>query len=380
MAAGAGPAYAKEPAAMSERQAAERTPGGEPGRGVSVADVLRLAVKRDASDAIITAGVPPALRVHGDLFYTKSPPLAAQDTQRLVYDVLTDDQIARFEREKELDFSISLGEEHRFRVNCYWQRDAVGAAFRIIPKEVPDLDELGVPPIMRDLVLRHQGLIMITGPTGHGKSTTQAALIDIVNSEKRLHIVTIEDPIEFLHASKSSVVDQREVGQDTLSFAEALRHVLRQDPDVILIGEMRDLETMRTALTAAETGHLVIATLHTNDAAQSIDRIIDSFPPHQQSQVRAQLSFCLLAILSQRLLPRKGGGQRVLATELLCNNSAVANLIREGKTSQIYGVMETQSRQGMYTMDFSLKDLYLRGVVEREEARRRMRNPQLLDM
>jgi twitching motility protein PilT len=279
-----------------------------------------------------------------------------------------------------LDFSIELGGKHRFRVNCYWQRNAVGAAFRLIPKEIPDLEKLGVPEIMRDLVLRHQGLILITGPTGHGKSTTQAALIDIVNTEKRLHIVTIEDPIEFLHTSRQCVVDQREVGQDTLSFAEALRHVLRQDPDVILIGEMRDLETMRTALTAAETGHLVIATLHTNDAVQSVDRIIDSFPPHQQSQVRAQLAFCLQAILSQRLLPRKGGGERVLATELMCNNAAVANLIREGKAQQIYGVMETQARVGMYTMDFNVKDLYLRGLVEREEARRRMRNPQLLDI
>jgi twitching motility protein PilT len=361
---------------MSSPQGAE----GGTQTELTVAGILRLAVKRNASDAIVTAGVPPALRVDGDLHYTNAPPLSPRETQRLVYEILADEQIARFERDRELDFSIALGEEHRFRVNCYWQRDAVGAAFRVIPKDIPDLATLGVPAIMRELVLSHQGLILITGPTGHGKSTTQAALIDIVNTEKKVHIVTIEDPLEFLHASKSSVVDQREVGQDTLSFAEALRHVLRQDPDVILIGEMRDLETMRTALTAAETGHLVIATLHTNDAVQSVDRIIDSFPPHQQSQVRAQLSFCLLAILSQRLLPRKGGGERVLATELLCNNAAVANLVREGKTQQIYGVMETQARQGMYTMDSSLKDLYLKGVVEREAARRRMRSPQLLDM
>jgi twitching motility protein PilT len=365
---------------MTNAQEGNDAPELQVGAQLAVADILRLAIRMRASDAIITAGVKPALRVHGDLSYVKSPLLTPQDTQRLVYDILNDDQIARFEREKELDFSIELGGQHRFRVNCYWQRNAVGAAFRLIPKEIPDLEELGVPRIMRDLVLRHQGLILITGPTGHGKSTTQAALIDIVNTEKSLHIVTIEDPIEFLHTSRKCVVDQREVGQDTLSFAEALRHVLRQDPDVVLIGEMRDLETMRTALTAAETGHLVIATLHTNDAAQSVDRIIDSFPPHQQSQVRAQLAFCLSAILSQRLLPRKGGGERVLATELMCNNAAVANLIREGKTQQIYGVMETQARVGMYTMDFNLKDLYLKGLVEREEARRRMRNPQLLDI
>jgi twitching motility protein PilT len=345
-----------------------------------VADCLRLAIKKNASDVLITAGVPPTLRVNGDLFHTNVPSLKPDDTQRLIYEVLTAEQTARFERRKELDFSIAMGDECRFRVNCYWQRGAVGAAFRLIPKVIPRLDDLGVPPIMRDLVLRYQGLILITGPTGHGKSTTQAALIDILNSERRLHIVTIEDPIEFLHACKNSVVDQREVGSDTLSFAEALRHVLRQDPDVILIGEMRDLETMRTALTAAETGHLVIATLHTNDAVQSVDRIIDSFSPHQQSQVRAQLSMCLLAILSQRLLPRKGGGTRVLATELLCNNPAIANLVREGKTTQIYGIMETQAKAGMHTMDSNLKELYLNGVIEREEARRRMRSPQLLDI
>jgi len=346
---------------------------------MTVAAVLRFAVGKDASDVLITCGVPPALRVQGELFYLKGPPLRAQDTQRLVYDILTDEQIARFERDKELDFSIGLGGEHRFRVNCYWELGSVAAAFRIIPRTVAGLESLGVPPIMRDLVLRPQGLVLITGPTGHGKSTTQAALIDIINTQKRVHIVTIEDPIEFVHASKQSVVDQREVGQDTLSFAEALRHVLRQDPDVILVGEMRDLETVSTVLTAAETGHMVIATLHTNDAVQTVDRVIDIFPPYQQNQVRTQFSFCLLAVLSQRLLPRKGGGRRVLASELLLNNAAVANLIREGKTTGIYGVMETQAKLGMYTMDSSLKGLYLKGLVTREEARRRMRNPQLLD-
>lgn len=347
---------------------------------LTVARVLHLAMDKGASDVLLTVGVPPALRVDGDLLYTKADPLTPQDTQRLVYDILTDEQIAKFEREKELDFSLALEDEYRFRVNCYWQRDSVGAAFRLIPKEIPSLEELGAPAIMRELVLHQQGLILITGPTGHGKSTTQAALIGVINAEKKLHIVTIEDPIEFLHTSKNSVIDQREVGQDTLSFSEALRHVLRQDPDVILIGEMRDLETMATALTAAETGHLVIATLHTNDAVQSLDRIVDSFPPYQQSQVRAQLSFCLLAILSQRLLPRKGGGRRVLATELLCHNAAVANLIREGKNHQIYGVMETQAKMGMYTLDWCLKDLYRKGVIEREDARRRMKAPQLLDV
>ena len=348
-------------------------------RDMTVADLLRFGVKNEASDLIVTAGVPPAVRVRGDLYYVKGPTLTAEDTQRLIYDILTQEQVARFEQEKELDFSLGLGTDHRFRVNCYWQRGCVGAAFRIIPDEIPELETLGVPEMMEDLVLRPQGLLLITGPTGHGKSTTQASLIDIVNSEKKVHIVTIEDPVEFLHSSKKSVVDQREVGQDTHSFANALRHVLRQDPDVILVGEMRDLETMRTVITAAETGHLVIATLHTNDAVQSVDRIIDSFPAHQQSQVRTQLSFCLLCILSQRLLPRKGGGKRVLATELLLNNSAVSHLVRDGKIQNIYGVMETQGRMGMYTMDTCLKHLYLEGTITREEARRRMKNPQLLD-
>ncbi len=354
---------------MGRRQAVDMT----------VAEILQFAVDKGASDVLLTTGVPPTLRVEGNLIHIKADRLRPEDTQRLVYQILSDEQIARFESEKELDFSINLGDVHRFRVNCYWQRGDVAAAFRVIPRAMPELAELGVPHQMRDLVLRPQGLIIITGPTGHGKSTTQAALIDIVNAERKVHIVTIEDPIEFLHTSRQSVIDQREVGQDTLSFAEALRRVLRQDPDVILVGEMRDLETVATVLTAAETGHLVIATLHTNDAAQTVNRIIDIFPPHQQNQVRTQLSFCLLAVLSQRLLPRKGGGRRVLATELMLNNSAIANLIREGKVANIYGVIETQARQGMYTMDANLKDLYLSGFIERGEARRRMRHPQMLD-
>lgn len=345
---------------------------------VSIAEILRFAVQKDASDVLITQGAPPTVRIEGELRYLRGPCLEGRDTQRMVYEVLSDAQIAEFEREKELDFSISL-EDHRFRVNCYWELGSVAAAFRVVPSRIPELDSLGVPPVMRELVLRPQGLILITGPTGHGKSTTQAALIDIVNREKKVHIVTVEDPIEFLHSSKKSVVDQREVGQDTDSFARALRHVLRQDPDVILIGEMRDLETMQTALSAAETGHMVIATLHTNDAVQTIDRIIDTFPPHQQSQVRAQLSLCLLAVLSQRLLPQKGGGRRVLASELMINNGAVANLIREGKVQNIYSVMETHAKEGMHTLDKSLKKLYLQGQIERNEARRRMKNPGLLE-
>jgi twitching motility protein PilT len=350
-----------------------------PNELMTVADMLTFAVSKNASDVIITAGVPPAVRVDGELYLTKKPPLTGAETQRIVYEVLNDEQIARFERERELDFSIALGAEHRFRVNCYWQRDSVGAAFRIIPNIMPNLEELGVPKIMAEIALRPQGLLIITGPTGHGKSTTQAALIDVVNSTKRVHIVTIEDPIEFLHTSKQAVIDQREVGQDTLSFAEALRHVLRQDPDVILIGEMRDLETVSTALTAAETGHLVLATLHTNDCAQTISRIVDIFPPHQQSQIRTQLSFCMIGVFSQRLLPRKGGGTRVLATELMLNSPAIAHLIREGKIQNIYGIMETQGRAGMWTMDANLKELYYNGLIERSEALRRMKSPKMLN-
>jgi twitching motility protein PilT len=341
---------------------------------ISIAEILRFAIDQNASDVLITEGAPPAVRIEGDLRYLRGPDLEQQDTQRMVYDVLSENQIAQFEREKELDFSVSL-QEHRFRVNCYWQLGSVAAAFRIVPREIPELDSLGVPPIMRDLALRPQGLLLITGPTGHGKSTTQAALIDIINREKKVHVVTVEDPVEFLHENKKSVIDQREIGEDTQSFSHALRHVLRQDPDVILVGEMRDLETVSTAISAAETGHLVIATLHTNDAAQSIDRIIDTFPPHQQSQIRTQLSLSLLAVLSQRLLPRKGGGRRVLATELMIKNSAVANLIREGKVQNIYSVIETHAKQGMHTLDKSLKRLYLSGQITREEAQRRMKNP-----
>jgi twitching motility protein PilT len=258
------------------------------------------------------------------------------------------------------------------------QKGAVAAVFRLIPSEIPGVNDLGLPPVLEEMVLQPQGLLLFTGPTGHGKSTTQAALIDVINQKRRCHIVTIEDPIEYLHHPKKSVVDQREVGQDTHSFAAALKHVLRQDPNVVQIGELRDLETMGTALTAAETGHLVLATLHTNSAVQAVDRIIDVFPPYQQNQVRTQLSFCLLAVVAQRLLPRADGQGRVAAFEILRNVPGVANLIREGKTSQITTMVETHGKVGMQTLDASLKDLYQRGLVSREEAARHMNDPQRL--
>ena len=254
----------------------------------------------------------------------------------------------------------------------------MAAVFRVIPDRVPQLETLGLPPILKDLALRPQGLLLVTGPTGHGKSTTQAAMVDLINTTRKAHIITVEDPIEFLHRNRLSVVEQREVGDDTQGFAQALRRVLRQAPDVILIGEMRDLETMSAALTAAETGHLVISTLHTNDAVQSVDRILDSFPAHQANQVRSQLSLSLLAVFAQRLLPRADGQGLTVASELLINNPASAHLIREGKTHHLYSVMETHGREGMHTLDLSLKGLYLRGAITKEEALRRMRNPDAL--
>jgi twitching motility protein PilT len=336
------------------------------------------AIKRGASDLLFTAGVPPCLRLNGQIIAFDLPPLTAPQSLRLVYSVLTTEQIGRFEADHELDFSIEYQDKARFRGNAYLQRGAVAGAFRLIPAVIPSLPELGLPTILEELVLQPQGLLLFTGPTGHGKSTTQAALLDIVNAKRRCHVVTIEDPIEFYHRSKNSVVDQREVGLDTHGFATALKHVLRQDPDVIQIGEMRDLETMTTGLTAAETGHLVLATLHTNSAMQAMDRIIDVFPPHQQNQVRTQLSFSLLAIVAQRLLPRADGKGRVAAVEIVRNVAGVANLIREGRTEQIATMVETHAKVGMQTMDSSLKELFQKGLITRDVAARYMVNPQSL--
>ncbi len=345
---------------------------------VDVPALLKLALDRKASDLIVTAGAPPMLRLKRDLLATTLPPLSKAQSQKAVYGVLSAEQIARFEREKELDFSLAIGETLRFRANLFYQRGAVAAVFRVIPDQVPQLEDLGLPPILKDLALRSQGLILVTGPTGHGKSTTQAAMVDLINTTRKAHIITVEDPIEFLHRNKLSVVEQREVGDDTQGFAQALRRVLRQAPDVVLIGEMRDLETMSAALTAAETGHLVISTLHTNDAVQSVDRILDSFPAHQANQVRSQLSLSLLAVFAQRLIPRSDGQGLAVASELLINNAASAHQIREGKTHHLYSVMETHGREGMHTLDLSLKGLYLRGAITKEEAQRRMRNPDTL--
>lgn len=342
-------------------------------------EILNTAVTYGASDVIVSAGSPPVYRINGQLVAAKVPALDGEETRKLVYTALNDQQIARFEADKELDFSFTLGNRFRYRANLFLQRGTVAAAFRLIPSAIPSLTDLNLPPVLSELAMAPQGFLVITGPTGHGKSTTQAALIDLINTHRRCHIVTIEDPIEYLHSNKQSVIEQREVGEDTHSFADALKHVLRQNPDVILIGEMRDPESMAAALTAAETGHFVISTLHTNDAVQAVDRILDCFPPNQQGQVRSQLSLALLAVVAQRLLPRVDGKGRVPAVEILRNNAAVANLLREGKTHQLYSIMETHTRDGMRTMDASLKELYLKGLVSYDEARACMRDPALLE-
>ena len=328
---------------------------------------------------ILSAGAPPALRVQGDIVLGNREPLTGEAVRKLVYEILRNDQIVRFEAELELDFSFTLDGRHRFRGNAFFQRQSVGTVLRLIPETIPEIESLNLPPIIAEFAGASQGLILVTGPAGHGKSTTQAAMINRINRTRRVHIITVEDPVEFVHPNLNSVVEQREVGQDTKSFAEALRHILREAPDVILVGEMRDPESIACALTAAETGHLVIATLHTNDCVQAIDRIVDPFPATQQGQIRGQLSLALLGIISQRLIPTADGRGRVPAVEILRNISGVAHLIREGRSPQIYAIMETHGRNGMRTMDAALKDLYLRGLVTHDEAAGRMRNPGALD-
>ncbi len=337
-------------------------------------ELFDLVRKQNASDLLISAGAPPMLRVDGRLLRTRTEALTPEQSKKLIYSGLSAEQKKKFESDKELDFSLASGRKHRFRVNVYYQKQAVTAAYRPIPEEIPSLDELGLPDVVTELAQAKQGLVLVTGPTGHGKTTTQAAIIDLINQTRECHVITVEDPIEFVHSHKKSIVDQREVGEDTNGFCDALKYVLRQDPDVILIGEMRDLDTIQAALRAAETGHLVLATLHTNDAVQSVDRIIDVFPGAQQQQIRFMLSMTLLAVVSQRLLPRVDTDGRVLALETLLNNTASANLIREGKTHQIYSIMETATKEGMTTMDRSLKELYMEGIISYEDAIAQVRN------
>jgi twitching motility protein PilT len=344
-----------------------------------MARYLDATIAKDASDLILTAGVAPAVRIHGVISQFDIDPLTSEETQRLLYSVLNQEQIARFEKELELDFSIQYQNKARFRGNAFRQKGSVAAVFRLISSTIPSLDSLNLPAVLGEICEQPQGLLLFSGPTGHGKSTTQAAMVNLINQRRRCHIITVEDPIEFLHYSNKAIVEQREVGDDTHSFASALKHVLRQNPDVIQIGELRDLESMSVALTAAETGHLVMATLHTNSAVQAVDRIIDVFPPYQQNQIRTQLSFCLLAIISQRLLPRADGKGRIPAVEVLRNLPSVANLIREGKTQQIASIIETHSKVGMQTLDSVLKDMYRKGVITRDTAAKFVTSPRVLD-
>lgn len=332
-----------------------------------VDDLLRLTAERGASDLHLTAGLPPMLRVDGQLVPTEYVMLGPRETQRLIYDILTNDQIQWFEKTRELDFSYGIKNIGRFRVNVYRQRGNVGVAMRSIPGQIPTMDELGIPPLLKELSRKHSGLILVTGPTGSGKSTTIATMIDTINDERNCHIMTIEDPIEYLHRHKRCMVNQRELNTDTDSFENALRAVLREDPDVILLGEMRDLETIATALTLAETGHLVFGTLHTRNAPQTMDRVVDVFPPHQQDQIKVQLSNTLEAVVAQQLIPRVGGG-RFAAVEVLVATPAIRNLIREGKTYQIYSVMETGGVKGMTTMDKILAEACRRGVISHDDG------------
>ena len=345
-------------------------PGQQPeGLRYTLQQLLRAMVEKGASDMHITSGSPPLLRIDGSIVPLKLPPLSPPETKQLCYSVLSDEQRITFEQKNELDLSFGMKGLARFRANLYVQRGAIAGAFRQIPFKIMSFDELGLPPVIMEVASKPRGLVLVTGPTGSGKTTTLASIIDKINAEQRVHILTIEVPIEHLHPHKLSMVNQREIGSDTLGFKEALRHALRQDPDVVLIGELRDLETIEAALTIAETGHLVFATLHTNSAISSINRIIDVFPPHQQSQVRQQLSFTLNAVMTQLLLPRANGPGRVMSLEVMIPNGAIRNLIREDKLHQIYSQMQMgQGGSGMQTMSQSLVALYQKRLITLEEA------------
>jgi len=342
----------------------------------SIDDLLEQMVALGASDLHVTVGSPPAYRIRGHIVRAEGfEPFAVDDTRALLYRILSSEQQKHFELSRQLDFAYSMPGVARFRVNVYYQRESVGAAFRLIPQEIKTLEELSLPPVLHTLAEHPRGLVLVTGPTGSGKSTTLAAVIDEINRTRTDHILTVEDPIEFLHRHKRCIVNQREIGPDATSFADALRAALRQDPDVILVGEMRDLETIATALTAAETGHLVFGTLHTQSAPSTIDRIIDVFPAEQQEQVRIQIASSLQGVVTQALLPTSDGKGRVPALEILLPDDAVRNLIRQGKVEQIYSVMQTNSGRGMQTMEQSLADLIIRRVVDFEIGLSRSSRP-----
>jgi twitching motility protein PilT len=343
------------------------------------AGVLTRMVEVKASDVHLSPGFPPAVRVRGRIVpLDDCSPLTPQETREIVYAILNDAQRKRFENEQQLDLAYSIPGVARFRVNVFFQRGAISAAFRHIPTEILSLESLGLPLVLEEFTRKPRGFVLVTGPTGSGKSTTLASMVDMINEAREEHILTIEDPIEFLHSHKNCIVNQREIGADAVDFATALKSALREDPDVILVGEMRDLETISTALTAAETGHLVFATLHTQSTAQTVDRIIDVFPPHQQHQVRMQLSIALQGIVTQQLLPTADGAARVVATEVLIPTPAIRNLIREGKTHQIYSALQTSGSLGMQTMDSHLAQLVRMGKITRSLAEQRASIPEEL--
>lgn len=337
-------------------------------QSVKIENLLEIVVKEGSSDLHITVGSPPMLRIDGRLKPVPNiPPLTEKEVESLIFSIIDETQKAIFLKDMEIDFSFSFGDLARFRANAYHQRGNMAIALRLIPKNILSLESLGIPKIVNEFASFPRGLVLITGPTGSGKSTTLSSIIDKINKEQPYHIITIEDPIEFIHQNNKSVIQQREVHYDTRSFSAALRSVLREDPDVVLIGEMRDLETISSAITIAETGHLVFATLHTNSASQSVDRIVDVFPSHQQQQIRSQLSSVLRAIISQRLIPAIGGG-RVVATEIMISNPAIRNIIREGKNHQLEAVIQTSTEEGMQTMDKSLASLVKSGKISLENA------------
>ena len=345
----------------------------------SIDDLLEQMVPLGASDLHITVASPPAYRVRGQIVRAEGfDPFTDEDTRTILYRILSSEQQKRFELDRQLDFAYSIPGLARFRVNVYFQREAVGAAFRLIPTEIKTLEELNLPPVLHTLAEKPRGLVLVTGPTGSGKSTTLAAVIDEINRNRTEHILTVEDPIEFVHRHKRCIVNQREIGPDATSFAEALKAALRQDPDIILVGEMRDLETISTALTAAETGHLVFGTLHTQSAPSTIDRIIDVFPPEQQEQVRIMIANSLQAVVTQTLLPTADGAGRVAALEVLLPDDAVRNLIRQSKIEQVYSVMQTNTARGMQTMEQALADLAVRRIVNVEDAISRSSRPDQL--
>jgi twitching motility protein PilT len=346
---------------------------------MEISELLRLCIEREASDLHIVAGRAPMLRIDGTLIEVDAPPLTPADTRKMLYGVLTDHQKQKFEAEKELDFSLAISKMSRFRVNAHFQRGSVGVTIRTISSVIKTYQDLGLPTrVCERIARRPHGLVLVTGPTGSGKSTLLAAMVDQINTERACHIITVEDPIEYIHPHKKALIEQRELGEDTYSFANALKHVLRQDPDVILVGEMRDLETISAAITAAETGHLVFSTVHTNDVAQTIDRLVDVFPSHQQNQVRQMLGGVIEAIFCQRLLPNAHGRGREVVLEILVGTDSIRNLIREGKVHQIYTQIEASGNVGMQTMDRAIADLYKRGRITREVAMGAARKPEEL--